>query len=534
MPVGLPRHTSVMQTALKTSPRSPDTHMNSERFDVNTIQVRGTLRRIRSALLVTGILFSSGALVACSQGSANESMGVLQTATVAKQTIVSSVDATGTIEPIRIIEVKSQAGGEILELPVELGDYVEQGTLLSRIDPRDVRNAFEQAQADFDVAEARFEVAERQLNRISELHDSDIVTDEELEAAMLEHANARAGRVRAATNLELAEDKLDDVTLRAPISGTIVERPIEQGQVITGTRDLTGGTVLMRMADLNQVQVRTLVDETDIGKLEPGLPANITVEAYPERTFQGTVLKIEPQAVVEQNVTMFAVLTRIMNEEDLLRPGMNADVEIVVGRESDVLSLPNSAVKMPDEARQLANALDLEMPEPGAAPAGGPPGGEGAEAEAGASGADDPAGGGEAAAAAEDEEKIGGIPVSQLESRIRNMSDNERRDFFMNMSAGDRQRMMQLMQERQQQQEQADRSNPGRPRDAFVFISDASGALSIHPITIGLSNYDFTQVLAGVEEGDVVVSIPLSIIQQRQLLDRIRSRSSIPGVQRSN
>jgi hypothetical protein len=90
------------------------------------------------------------------------------------------------------------------------------------------------------------------------------------------------------------------------------------------------------------------------------------------------------------------------------------------------------------------------------------------------------------------------------------------------------------MQERQQQQEQADRSNPGRPRDAFVFISDASGALSIHPITIGLSNYDFTQVLAGVEEGDVVVSIPLSIIQQRQLLDRIRSRSSIPGVQRSN
>jgi HlyD family secretion protein len=511
--------------------------MNSERFDVNTIQIDGTLRRIQSALLVTGILFSSGALVACSQGSANESMGVLQTATVAKQTIVSSVDATGTIEPIRIIEVKSQAGGEILELPVELGDYVEQGTLLSRIDPRDVRNTFEQAQADFDVAEARFEVAERQLSRISELHDSDIVTDEELEAAMLEHANARAARVRAATNLELAEDKLDDVTLRAPISGTIVERSIEQGQVITGTRDLTGGTVLMRMADLQQVQVRTLVDETDIGKLEPGLPANITVEAYPEQTFRGTVLKIEPQAVVEQNVTMFAVLTRIMNEEDLLRPGMNADVEIVVGRESDVLSLPNSAVKMPDEARQLAVALDLEMPEPGATPPGGPPGGpggDGAEAEGEAPGAADQAGGSGAAAAAEEEEKIGGIPVSQLESRIRSMSDNERRDFFMNMSAGDRQRMMQLMQQRQQEQEQADRSNPGRPRDAFVFVADAAGALTIHPITIGLSNYDFTQVLAGVEEGDVVVSIPLSIIQQRQLLDRIRSRSSIPGVQRSN
>ena len=313
---------------------------------------------LRAASLGSLALAAAGCAVI---GETNEPEQTLQTLTASRQTIVSSVEATGTIEPIRIIEVKSQAGGEVLDLPVELGDNIEQGTLLVRIDPRDVNNAHAQAQADLDVARAQNEVAGLQLERIRALHDSDIVTAEELENATLSAANARASLVRAETNLELAEDKLDDVTLRAPITGTIVERMVEQGQVVTGTRDLTGGTVLMRMADLNEVQVRMLVDETDIGRLDPGLPADITVEAYPTRTFRGTVLKIEPQAVVEQNVTMFAVLTRITNEEDLLRPGMNADVEVVIGRQEDVLAVANSGIKSQQEASQIVRALELDI-----------------------------------------------------------------------------------------------------------------------------------------------------------------------------
>jgi HlyD family secretion protein len=503
------------------------------------------------ATTLSVVVLMSAAFLACSQGAANETTDDLQTATVARQTIVSSVDATGTIEPIRIIEVKSQAGGEILELPVELGDYVEQGTLLARIDPRDVRNSFEQAQADLEVAQARFEVAERQLERIRSLHNSDIVTDEELETAILEHANSKAALVRAETNLELAEDKLNDVTLRAPISGTIVERSIEQGQVITGTRDLTGGTILMKMADLNQVQVRTLVDETDIGRLGADLPAEITVEAYPERTFRGTVLKIEPQAVVEQNVTMFAVLTRIENEEDLLRPGMNADVMIVVGRRSGVLALPNSAVKMPDEARQLAQALGLDMEDSSTRDAAsgtdrpGGAGGDGApegrfrrgEGEAGESAEGNGAEGhreqadarSDASGSAEPEETIGGMPLS----RLRTMSQDERRSWFQNLSGADRQRAFQLFRQQREQEEQANRADPTRPRAAFVFIAGPGGGLTLKPITIGLSNFDYTQVIEGLDEGDEVYSIPLSLVQQQELLERIRSRTRIPGVQRN-
>ena len=463
----------------------------------------------------------------CAIGEANEPEQTLQTLTAARQTIVSSVEATGTIEPIRIIEVKSQAGGEVLDLPVELGDNVEQGTLLVRIDPRDVNNAHAQAQADLDVAVAQNEVAQLQLNRITELQESGVVTAEELENATLSAANARASLVRARTNLELAADKLDDVTLRAPISGTVVERTVEQGQVVTGTRDLTGGTVLMRMADLNEVQVRMLVDETDIGRLQPGLPADITVEAYPNRTFRGTVLKIEPQAVVEQNVTMFAVLTRIANVEDLLRPGMNADVEVVIGREEDVLAVANSGIKSQQEAAQILRALDIDA-DVNALIADLRDRNRPAEALESADGAADESDG--------DGEATGdGDALPDFQS----MSPEDRRRAFQNLSAEQRNRMMQQFRQggggfggfggagggRGGTQGRA-----GEPRPAIVFRYDELGALAVEAVMIGLSDFDHTQIVQGLEEGEEIVAVPLSLIQQQEFLNRIRSRTALPGV----
>jgi HlyD family secretion protein len=199
---------------------------------------------------------------ACGQSPASESVPEFETAVAEVRSLVSSVVATGTVEPIRIIDVKSQASGEILELAVELGDLAQQGQLLVRIDPRDVRNEFDQAEADLEVARARLQIAERRLARSQALHDSSIVTAEELENELLEHANARAGLVRGEANLELASDRLNDVVVRSPIAGTVVEREIEAGQIVTSTREVTGGTLLMRMADLSEVQVRTMVDET--------------------------------------------------------------------------------------------------------------------------------------------------------------------------------------------------------------------------------------------------------------------------------
>jgi HlyD family secretion protein len=274
--------------------------------------------------------------------------------------IVVSAQASGSIQPDTTVEVKSKASGEILDLAVETGQAVKRGALMVRVDPRIPKNAVAQAQADLEVAQARLANATSQKRRADELFQSQSITQQEHEQALLDYANANAEVIRARVSLDNARDQLDDTNVRAPINGTIIEKQVERGQVISSpTNDVGGGTVLLKMADLNLVQVRTLVDETDIGKIQPGQRATVTVDAFPSRPFQGTVLKIEPQAQTEQNVTMFPVLVRIDNKEGLLRPGMNAEVEVHVGRRDNVLAVPNAALRTQRDVGSAAQVLGL-------------------------------------------------------------------------------------------------------------------------------------------------------------------------------
>jgi HlyD family secretion protein len=283
-----------------------------------------------------------------------------QAVPVERRDIVVSAQASGTVQPDTTVEVKSKASGEILDLAVETGQVVKRGALMVRVDPRIPRNAVAQAQADLEVAQARLTNASSQKRRADELFKSQSITEQEHEQALLDYANANAEVIRARVAVDNARDQLDDTNVRAPINGTIIEKQVERGQVISSpTNDVGGGTVLLKMADLNLVQVRTLVDETDIGKIQPGQRATVTVEAYPSRPFSGTVLKIEPQAQTEQNVTMFPVLVRIDNKEGLLRPGMNAEVEVHVGRREDVLTVPNAALRTQRDVGSAAQVLGL-------------------------------------------------------------------------------------------------------------------------------------------------------------------------------
>ncbi len=283
-----------------------------------------------------------------------------QSLPVVRRDIVVSAQASGSIQPDTTVEVKSKASGEILDLAVETGQSVKRGDLMVRVDPRIPKNSVAQAQADLEVAQARLTNASSQKRRADELFKSQSITEQEHEQALLDYANANAEVIRARVSLDNAKDQLDDTNVRAPITGTIIEKQVERGQVISSpTNDVGGGTVLLKMADLNLVQVRTLVDETDIGKIQRGQRATVTVDAFPNRPFQGTVLKIEPQALTEQNVTMFPVLVRIDNQDGLLRPGMNAEVEVHVGRRDDVLAVPNAALRTQRDVGSAAQVLGL-------------------------------------------------------------------------------------------------------------------------------------------------------------------------------
>ena len=133
------------------------------------------------------------------------------------------------MEPLRQVEVKSRASGEILELLVDTGDQVEAGALMARIDPREVENAYSQAVADLDVARARVEISRSQMERSQQLLEAGVITPQENESATLEMANSQAALVRAETNKSLAELRRSDVTIRAPLAGTILQKSVEEG-----------------------------------------------------------------------------------------------------------------------------------------------------------------------------------------------------------------------------------------------------------------------------------------------------------------
>ena len=279
---------------------------------------------------------------------------------VARRDIIVSAEAAGAVEPILTVDVKSRASGQILQMRAETGDEVHQGDTLVMVDRRDPTNTYNQAEADLEVARAQLATAQASKQRSDQMFASQLESEQDKEQADLAYANARAQQVRAEVTLQNARDQLSDCNVLAPLDGVIIQKNVEVGQVITAAaRDVSGGTVLLQMADLNVVQVRTLVDETDIGKVRPGLTAQITVDAYPNQPFVGTVLKIEPQSTTNQNVTMFPVLIRIPNEQGLLRPGMNAEVDIQVAQTQNVLAIPNAALRTNRDVASAAQVLGL-------------------------------------------------------------------------------------------------------------------------------------------------------------------------------
>lgn len=532
-------------------------------------------------------------LAACA-GAAEEDGVIVQTAPAEVRDMRITAEASGELEPVYKVEVKSKASGEILQLYVDSGDEVEPGTLLARVDPRDVENAHDQATADLDVAQARLSIAEAQLGRSQELLESEVITAQEYEQQELEHANARAALVRAQTNLELAELRLTDVTIRAPVSGTILERLVENGQVIqSATGNVSGGTTLFVMANLDDMRVRTLVDETDMGQLVAGMGATVGVEAFPDRTFQGRIEKIEPQAVVVQNVTMFPVIVLLDNRSGLLKPGMNAEVEVLVNERLGALTVPNNAVVQVRELAPAAEVLGLDPSVsidraawgPLMAEAAAKAGVQGSPPAAGRFGAGG-AGGALAGPMAEVRAKVEAGEITVDSARALFAAARERRqgrrgeDAAAGESGGAASERPEASERRAAPEGAPDgasadvlpraaapagrRAAPddasarspaggrlpsgaagvafgpgaleraarggstGDPtfQPAVAFVMDEAGVISPRAVVMGLSDWDYAEILAGLEEGDELALIGAAQLQaqQQERMERMRQR----------
>tara|TARA_B100000927_G_scaffold125799_1_gene101493 strand:+ start:641 stop:1831 length:1191 start_codon:yes stop_codon:yes gene_type:complete len=300
-------------------------------------------------------------LTACGGGNDNKETQFYKKQETTPQRLEVSIEASGVIEAISSVEIKSKASGEVLFLGAEVGDFVDKGFMLAQIDQRTANNIVDQTESDLEAAKVRLLNAESQYDRGIELHKQSSISDKDFEDIKENYAQAKSTLVRNEVSFENAKISLDDTEVKSPIDGTVISRPVEVGQVISSPTSAFGeGSILMTMADLSKVRVRALVDEIDVGKVEIGQSVSIKVAAYRDKEFIGTVTKIEPKAYIQQNVTTFPVLIDIDNEENLLLIGMNTDVVIQILDKDVSLSVPTMSLRTRKDIYTAAAILDIE------------------------------------------------------------------------------------------------------------------------------------------------------------------------------
>lgn len=406
----------------------------------------------KASLLAVSLL---AAVTGCEK---QEEVQLYNSGPVIRRDIIVAVEAAGVIEPSLTVEVKSKASGEILQIDGETGDFIEQGALLVQIDKRSPRNQLAQARAELEAAIARRGIADAQSKRAKTLLESRTINEVDYEQTILEFANAKADVIRSEVAVENARIALDDADVRAPISGTIIEKLVEKGQVISSpTMDVGGGTVLLQMANLSSVQVKAMVDESDIGKISPGLPVTVTVTSYPNQPFEGVVSKIEPLALAEQTVTTFSVLILLDNQNRLLRPGMNADVEIRIAERRDVVAVPTIALRTTSDINVSSDLIGLSPAEVNAM-----------------------------------------LKRSQPSAPAGNTSDEDGYRFESRY---------------------------------WVFIDEPGGPRAVNVIT-GLTDLDYSEVIAGLDEDERVLLLPSSglVMAQKRFQAQMRRFMSMPGM----
>jgi len=307
------------------------------------------------------IFLSLMLLTACGGGNDNKETQFYKKQETTPQRLEVSIEASGVIEAISSVEIKSKASGEVLFLGAEVGDFVDKGFMLAQIDQRTANNIVDQTESDLEAAKVRLLNAESQYDRGIELHKQSSISDKDFEDIKENYAQAKSTLVRNEVSFENAKISLDDTEVKSPIDGTVISRPVEVGQVISSPTSAFGeGSILMTMADLSKVRVRALVDEIDVGKVEIGQSVSIKVAAYRDKEFIGTVTKIEPKAYIQQNVTTFPVLIDIDNEENLLLIGMNTDVVIQILDKDVSLSVPTMSLRTRKDIYTAAAILDIE------------------------------------------------------------------------------------------------------------------------------------------------------------------------------
>jgi HlyD family secretion protein len=279
------------------------------------------------------------------------------TAVVTSGPVVSRVEATGTLQAVTTVAVGSQVSGTISSLHADFNSRVRKGQVLARLEPSLFQTQVEQAeatvqrlQADVERAVVEAEDAAAKLRRAEQLSIQQLLAASDLDTARttarqaeaaLKSARAQVAQARAAVNQSRVN--LGHATITAPVDGIVVSRNVDVGQTVAAS--MQAPTLFVLAEDLARMQVNASVDESDIGRIQPGQQVTFQVDAYPDQVFTGSVRQVRLDPVVEQNVVSYVTVIDVPNPELKLKPGMTANVNVEIARADDALRVPNAALR---------------------------------------------------------------------------------------------------------------------------------------------------------------------------------------------
>jgi HlyD family secretion protein len=264
-------------------------------------------------------------------------------AAVTRGNLQATVSATGALSAVKTVQVGTQVSGQIAALYADFNQKVKKGQLLARIDPTLQQQAVQDAQAGVERAQSQLTLAKQEYDRNKTLFDAKVITATEFGTAQSTYEVDKANLKSAQIALDKARQNLAYTNIYAPIDGVVVERTVDVGQTVAAS--LSAPELFLIANDLSQMQILAKVDESDIGAIAVGQPVTFTVQAYPNRTFKGTVQQVRLQSTTQDNVVNYTTVVAVDNPDGKLLPGMTATVQFLTGSATNVLVVPNAALR---------------------------------------------------------------------------------------------------------------------------------------------------------------------------------------------
>lgn len=295
--------------------------------------------------LVVGLLIVASMVRQCRNAGGEN----YQVATVTRGPITQAVTATGTLNPVVNVQVGSQVSGNIAKLFADFNSQVKAGDVVAQIDPALFQATVTQTEGDLASAQAALELAKLNAKRTEELFARKTSSQADLDQALASLHQAEANVKIKQGALDKAKADLDHCTITSPIDGVVISRNVDVGQTVAAS--LQAPVIFQIANDLTKMQIDANVAEADVGVLEVGQDVDFTVDAFPMRTFHGKVVQVRNAPITVQNVVTYDTVIGVSNPDLKLKPGMTANVSVVVAHKDNVLQIKNAALRYrPPEA----------------------------------------------------------------------------------------------------------------------------------------------------------------------------------------